>query len=154
MAKYKENPKEVINIITLVEGYISRLNSSCVEYKVPKVYSLEIIDSKTTLSMQDIQRGESPKKCKQLRLTVSNLDNNERLTLYTLDYVPTNPADLLTAPYKRTLYRQFLYECLGVFGNTIENHLRQEQAKKIIESASLKKSNAERPLTPNQAFKK
>lgn len=154
MAIKKESPKENINIVTLVEEYITRLNSNCKEYKVPKVYSLEIISTETKPSIQEIQRGQTPKKCKQLRFTVVNLDNNERLVLYTLDYIPNNPADLLSSPYKRTLYRQFLYECLGVFGITIENHLRQEQAKKMIERASLKKSNSEYPLTPNQAFNK
>lgn len=151
MAKFKENPKEVINIITLTEEYISTLNTRCKEHKIPKYYVLDIIDSETTITLQEVQRGITPKKCKQLRLVVADLESNERLILYTLDYVPENPAALLTAPYKRTLYRQFLFEAIGVFSNTVEHYLKEKRAKEAVERAALKK-HRENPLTPKEAF--
>jgi hypothetical protein len=117
----KHNPKEVINIITLVQEFIETLNSQCVQHKVNKIYEIKIVDGIYTPTIERIKEGEKAKKCKTIKLTVVNLDTNERLTIFDASYVVNNPADLIKVDYKRKLYRELLYNAIGIMAFNLEN---------------------------------
>lgn len=116
----KHNPKETINIITLVEEFVVKLNAECVEHKVQKHYEITIKDS-----IDDV----TEKPSKLLKFFVSNLDTNERISLYEGQYCPDNVAKFLTVPYKRTLYRELLFNCVGVFAFNMEQNIIHNKTK-------------------------
>lgn len=148
----KPNPKDIINIIELVDTFITTLNKRCTIYKVPKVYDLRIINTKTTLSQEDIKKGTKQKPCKQIRFTVANTKTNERITLFTLDYIIKNPTDALKAPYKRTLYREFLFNAVGTFGFNLETSIRSRSIDKKLKDPNTY-AIQEHILTPEEALK-
>lgn len=149
----KVNPKEAVNIIELVDSFISTINKRCVVHKIPKVYEIRIINTKTTLTQEDIKKGTKQKPCKQIKFTVANTETNERITLYTLDYVLKNPAEALRVTYKRTLYREFLFNAVGVFGFNLESIIRDRDTNKKLSDPNTF-GIQEFPITPEGAYDK
>lgn len=144
----KHNPKEVINIITLVDDYISLLNQRCAINKVPKIFEVVIVDA-----MTEPREGVTPKKCKRLKLLLSNTTTNERMTLFSLDYVVNNTAALLSAPYKRTLYKDLLFNALGTFAFNSETGIKNKQVdKKLKDTKTFTPEMASKPMTPADAY--
>jgi len=137
----EQNPKEVVNVIELVDSFITTLNNECVKHKVPKVYELKLINGAT--------QEASPRKCKTLRFTVADTNTNERLTILGLDYPFNNPAELLSHPYKRHLYREFLYNCVGITAFNLEANVKHKEREKRIKEVELL---ASQPVTPDEAF--
>jgi len=152
----KPNPKDIVNIITLTEEFINTLNTSCATHKVGKLYELKIVDAKTNVTTEQLKAGHKEQRCKRLKFTVSDLETNERLTLYTLDYIVSNPAKLLSAPYRRTLYREFLYNAVGTFGFNLETSIRHRKSEeKLNNPATYSVKDAklrEQPITPEDAY--
>lgn len=150
----KNKHKENVNIIDLVDAFISTLNKNCVIHKIPKVYEVILTDSITRPSVTDSAKGVTPKKCKRITLRLAHLETKERIELWSLEYVVKNPADLLTAPYKRTLYRELLYNALGTFAFTMETTIRQQRMKDATSTADkFSPKMAEKPMTAADAYK-
>ena len=114
----KINPKESVNIITLVEEFFETLNRQCVQHKANKIYEVKLVDS-TYYPTQGTSL--TPRPCKELRVTVSMLDTNNRITLFDTQYVYNNPAELLKVDYKRKLYRELLYNAVGILMFNLED---------------------------------
>lgn len=133
----KHNPKETVNIIDLVTSYINKLNSECVIHKIPKVYEVLIVNAETEMNPALLEKGivHIPKKCKRLKFTVSNTETHERMTLFSIDYVANHPADLIKAPYKRTLYRDFLLNAVQLFGINLETVIKHREEQERLKTA-------------------
>ena len=135
----KQNPKEIVNIVMLVEEFIAKLNTECVKHKVQKYYKVSITDTED-------------KKGKRLQLTVADLDTNERIILFSLDYTFSNPAKALTDSYKRTLYREFLFNCVGLFSFNMEQNIKYNRTKSKLESQDTFNPHAEHPISLDETM--
>lgn len=148
----KHNPKEVINIIALVDEFVNTLNNKCEKAKIQKHYIIRLKDGMWHPNTEQVKKGEKSKRCKTIMLTVADLDTKDRLTLFSLDYVFNNPADCLTAPYKRTLYRELLYNAVGVFALNMESALKSRQVNKKLSDPKTFAAHAKEPITPKDAI--
>lgn len=126
------NIKENINIVELVQSYIKILNTSCKENNIKKHYSIDIINGKIPSDIRVKDTKEKRKTFKQLKFTIANLETNERITLFSVDYVLKNPADVFNGDYKKVLYKEFLYSTTSLFAITMENFKKQEKAESLI----------------------
>lgn len=144
----KHNPKESINIIELVDEFIIKLNKACSENNIDKIYSIRIINDKFTPSIEEIQQGAKARKTKCIQFHVVHTETNNRILLYDNHLIMENPADALKKPYKRILYREFLYNNLGVFAFNMETTI-------INDRLSKQEKNTEelvRPLTEGDSL--
>lgn len=145
----KGKANENVNIISLVDEFIGTLNKNCIIHKIPKVYEVILTDSMTRPTANEMKMGKTPKKCKRIALRMVHLETNERVELWSLEYVVKSAAALLTAPYKRTLYRELLYNALGTFAFNMESAIRADRVKAMPTTADMSRT----PMTAKDAYK-
>lgn len=131
--------KNDINIVSLLEFYIERLNNQSKEADIKKVYSYTIKKGTRPL---DNSRGQLKKggkttftHYKVFKFYVADLDTGKRTILYEDNYIASNPADYLKVNYKRVLIRQFLYQVFGMFSINMETQIITSEAEKAINKA-------------------
>lgn len=126
-----KNFKQKVDIVQLVDEFISIMNKRCEDNSVPSLYEVGIregdVKSPNPINMK---KGKSNNKFKTLRVTVSDLNTHERLTLFSVDYVYHNPSELLTSDYKKVLYREFLFNTTGMFLLTSKEGMQHRQQVK------------------------
>ena len=147
----KDNPRDRVNVIELVDKMVANLNKQCEKHEIPKYYKLVIKDG--------IKSDPKEHTFKTLLFTVADLNSMERLTLFSLDYSFKNPAYVLTLPYKRELYTEFLSSCVDVFAINLEANVRHNKAAEMEEAS--KNTTAQSsldamlyPTTPEDAYPK
>lgn len=145
----KQNPKEQVNIIELGQEFIKKLNEQCKATKVQKVYEVTIKDGKLKSDNRVGKEIKDNKTFKTLKFTVADLETNERITLFSTDYVFKNPADVLKKDYKRVLYREFFYGAVVVFAFNMEATIKQRRMEEVLTKPS---TFAEHPVTPDEAI--
>ncbi len=131
----KQNPKEQVNIIELGQEFIKKLNEQCVTNKVNKLYEVSIKDGKLA-SDNRVSKGDEKKnqnkRFKTLKFTVVDLDSRERITLFSTDFVYSNPAEVFKGEYKTILYKEFFYGAVVVFAFNMEATIKQRNLEQVL----------------------
>lgn len=143
----KFNPKHDVNIFTLVDELITRINKTAEENNLQKLYDIRIKDG-TYKGNVRLKEGKKPKPFKSIVFTVSDIDTREQIVLFTADYVIKNGSDLLTSNYKKALYKELLYSVLITFGITAENTVKQQRVEKSLKV----RQELEHPVSPKEAY--
>lgn len=149
----KHNHKETINVVTLIDEFVARLNTQCVQAKVQKHYSISIQTGTNPKPDVSSKKGGQSKVFKTLKFVVADLDTNERIVLFELDYAFKNPSYVLSVPYKRNLYSEFLYNAVGIMAFNLEENIRHRRTEKVLnDQSTFDPQIAEVPVTPADAF--
>lgn len=136
----KHNTKEIINIVEMGQAFVENLNKSCKAHDMQEFYEVTIKDGKLKSNNRVGTNTENENKpYKTLRFVVVDLETNERLTLFSTDYVFKNPAKMLGSDYKRVLYREFMYACFSVSAFTLKNNIRAHNAEMLLKRKAASK---------------
>lgn len=155
MNKFKEN----INVIELVDAFVKRVNTQFKESGAQRIMEVAIKKSTRPLKVDRVITNEekggkinTKKEGRAIYVYLHNLETNERLVLFTSQFFPKNPSEILTSGYKRQLYIELLYNCFGIFAVNMEDVIisrRLAQLEKGLENNPL----ANYPVTPNEVVK-
>lgn len=123
--------KTDVNLFTLVDELITRLNNTAKTNNIPKVYEVRVKDG-TYKSNVILKENKKPKPFKTIVFTSSDLETREQIVLFSADYVLSNPADALKVNYKKILYKELLFSCLLFCGISFENSIKEERIKQAV----------------------
>lgn len=125
--------RNVVDIVRTVDEMIDRFNKQNEEGNTGKVYEVVI---KTKRQSSEDNKKREVKKVKVIHLYLHDLDTKERLSLFDSTFIPKTFADSINANYRVILYRELLYFCLSFSAINLESHVKEQRAKKAIETAS------------------
>lgn len=135
--------KNEISLPSLVEELVTKLNSEAKKQKTDKIYSVKIKnDTAPPTDNNTIKKGGTKSKGKSIRTLYFYLNDTltgERVVLYKTSFIPNNPAELLRTPYKEYLYKNFLYNAIGVLAVYTENNIKENQLKEAAARATVNK---------------
>ncbi len=149
----KLDHKKHIDLELVVQQFIETLNKFAEDKDLKKVYSLDIKDNHVDgiVSVNKAKKKASAKK-KTLSFVVASLENNERLTLLSIDYRFNNPAEILSSKYKLALYKEFLSSILTGFAINFENIIRASMAEELL--ANNLKNNVQEDIEKASSYLK
>jgi len=125
----KYDVKYHVNLEEMVDAFIERLNKNCEEVGIKKVY--EVVIKKGTFK-SDTTVGDSSKTTqpfKTIVFSVVNLENRDKIVLYSTDYRVSNPAQWLSTPWRKKMYGEVLFNCLLGYGALAEQQLLAERLR-------------------------
>lgn len=124
--------KTDVNLFTLVDELISRINKTAKENNVPKIYEIRIKDGTYKSGIDVNKTTKKGKPFKTIVFTSSDLDTREQIVLFSADYVFSNPADALKHNYRKALYKEVLYSCLMYCAISFENQVKEQRVQEGI----------------------
>ena len=146
----KNTPKENVNIVELVDEFIDIMNKRSAQNNVPNVYEVSIKNGTTkSPNAIGVKKGKKNNKWKTLIITVADINTRKRTTLFSMDWVYHNSAELLSVSYKKILYREFLFNSSGMYLLNAKAVIDQREE---VETKKKLKENAIKPLAPEEAI--
>jgi hypothetical protein len=140
--KMKQNKKETVNIVELIEGYVDNINKVCEEHQMTDLYKLTIGNSKVKGAIKlgaDKDKGLS----RTLKLIHMNLETKERTILYSNTFTFKNPSEALTVDYKRQLCKRFFYDAFSILAVTIKSNMDRQKAEQLLKTPKAKVEDME-----------
>lgn len=145
----KYNPKVHVDIEELTDKFIDRLNKFAIDQNLDKIYSLDIKVNKLKGNVSIGDKKENNNSIRTLVFSVSNLENREKLNLFSVDYQLKNPAEALKGTYKKALYIEFYFSVLQGFSLNFENIIRQQRAEDLITNNMKLEAEREKNIIKN-----
>lgn len=135
--EFKSNPvknvnhrKSKLDAVELINDFVKQLNKGCEQSEIARRYEVTI---KNTKLVSDTKVGANKEgKSKTIKLLMYDLETNERMTLFSVDYVFKNPSDVLNVGYQKILIRELLYTSFASTAFTLESTIKTERVNQLL----------------------